>query len=55
MIAPLGFQLTTGYNLGYQSTQFIPWNFVKDIIINEGFSFVSINLIIVLLNPIKQV
>lgn len=37
-VAPVGLQLTTTYQSGYQTSHFIPWHFITDVIINEAIT-----------------
>ncbi|KAJ4436608.1 hypothetical protein ANN_16642 [Periplaneta americana] len=38
LIAPVGLQLTATYQSGHQTSRFIPWYFITDVIINEAIN-----------------
>ncbi|XP_023718294.1 phosphatidylinositol N-acetylglucosaminyltransferase subunit H-like [Cryptotermes secundus] len=38
LVAPVGLQLTATYQFGRQTSQFIPWHFITDVIINEAIT-----------------
>jgi hypothetical protein len=38
LVAPVGLQLTATYQCGHQTSQFIPWHFITDVIINEAIT-----------------
>jgi uncharacterized membrane protein YwaF len=38
LVAPVGLQLTATYQSGHQISQFIPWHFIADVIINEAIT-----------------
>lgn len=37
-VSSVGLQLTTTYQSGYQTSHFIPWHFITDVIINEAIT-----------------
>ncbi|XP_021941648.1 phosphatidylinositol N-acetylglucosaminyltransferase subunit H-like isoform X2 [Zootermopsis nevadensis] len=38
LVAPVGIQLTATYHSGHQTSQFIPWHFIIDVVINEAIT-----------------
>jgi uncharacterized membrane protein YwaF len=47
LVAPLGLQLTATYQFGRQTSQFIPWHFITDVIINEAITLVCRRILMV--------
>jgi uncharacterized membrane protein YwaF len=47
LVAPVGLQLTATYQCGHQTSQFIPWHFITDVIINEAITLVCRRILMV--------
>lgn len=47
LVAPVGLQLTATYQFGRQTSQFIPWHFITDVIINEAITLVCRRILMV--------